>query len=201
MDFSEAQQVGFISAFEEFWSRRPGDGRTKDELCTAAKLLLKGCKQHYQSGVTRVKKIGAVVQGRPDLFASLANELLSEGIDLKAFNKLTDNIFKEFPAANDWLEWWLRDSHAPAIFPARRIMGKSVWDSIPATTNAEEAMHNKIYHGVGQKHTLMDGLRALVKFCDHYKRLYEGAESEPIPFELIVLYLYSFSGCAFWLWS
>ena len=56
-------------------------------------------------------------------------------------------------------------------------MDTETWDALPSTTNAEEAMHNKIYAAVGRKHTLMEGLRALYHFCTHYERLHEGAAS------------------------
>ncbi|KAF8176212.1 hypothetical protein K438DRAFT_1510990, partial [Mycena galopus ATCC 62051] len=61
VDFSDAERLGFIEAFVQFWQRRKDDYRTEKELCQAASALLKGCQQHYRAQVNRVKKISAVV--------------------------------------------------------------------------------------------------------------------------------------------
>ena len=61
VDFSEAERVGFILAFVEFWSLRPGNEHTTEQLNEAATSLLKGCLQHFRSGIARVKRISGVI--------------------------------------------------------------------------------------------------------------------------------------------
>lgn len=49
--------------------------------------------------------------------------------------------------------------------------------SLPETTNAEEAMHWKIYAGLGKKLPLMDGLVGLYAFVRHYEWMTAGVNS------------------------
>ncbi|TFK48637.1 hypothetical protein OE88DRAFT_1615346, partial [Heliocybe sulcata] len=55
MDYGEAQRIGFIEGFVEFWMKQPEDHRTEDELRAKAKQLLKGCHEHFRASVTRIK--------------------------------------------------------------------------------------------------------------------------------------------------
>jgi hypothetical protein len=50
-------------------------------------------------------------------------------------------------------------------------MSEHIWSSIPETTNAEEAMHWKLYSAVGRNHTFLGGLQALYKIAEYYERL------------------------------
>jgi len=43
------------------------------------------------------------------------------------------------------MEWWMRPAHASMLFHSDKKMDIEIWDSIPKTTNAQEAMHWKIY--------------------------------------------------------
>lgn len=40
-------------------------------------------------------------------------------------------------------------------------MDAFIWDSIPDTTNPEEAMHWKLYTALGQNHSIVPGIVAL----------------------------------------
>jgi hypothetical protein len=62
MDFSEAERGGFIEAFVAFWNRREENKRTDSQLRQDAGRILKGCKEHFQAGVTRISRIGGVIQ-------------------------------------------------------------------------------------------------------------------------------------------
>lgn len=61
MDFSEAEKEGFVVAYAEFWLAQADNEFTKEELAAEAEALLKGCRQHFRSGITRVGKISGVV--------------------------------------------------------------------------------------------------------------------------------------------
>jgi len=61
MDFSEAERSGFIEAFVTFWNQRSENDRTDAQLRIDAGHILRGCKEHFQSGVTRISRIGGVV--------------------------------------------------------------------------------------------------------------------------------------------
>jgi hypothetical protein len=71
----------------------------------------------------------------------------------------------------------MRDSHASMLFTTHRKMEAHVWDRMPETNNAEEAMNFKIYAGVGRNHSLLHGLNSLIKVADYYYRLYLGTLS------------------------
>ncbi|TFK35257.1 hypothetical protein BDQ12DRAFT_668748 [Crucibulum laeve] len=118
VDFSEAERVGFCLAFVEFWLSQPDHNHTEKELQEASEKLLRGCVQHFQAGVTRIKKISGVVPpGLADAFEAQAIGLLT-ATDCK--------------------------------------MDPDVWNSIPDSTNAEEAMHWKLYCAAGRNHELME---------------------------------------------
>ncbi|RPD52543.1 hypothetical protein L226DRAFT_433390, partial [Lentinus tigrinus ALCF2SS1-7] len=60
VDFSEAERNGFIDAFIEF-RQNEGTTRSVDDLRSSAQGLLRGCRQHFNSGVTRLSRIGGVI--------------------------------------------------------------------------------------------------------------------------------------------
>lgn len=167
VDFSEAERNGFVEAFVDF-RQKDGTSRTSDDLRAAASKLLKGCRQHFHSGVTRVARIGGVIH--PDkerLFRRLTGDLLTAS-DQEEFHVITHELLVSFPEIKPWLEWWMRDAHASMLFESRRRMNPVLWESMPNTTNAEESMHWRIYSAVGCDHNLMDGIRAILAFVKHF---------------------------------
>ncbi|KAI0683221.1 hypothetical protein BC835DRAFT_1296586, partial [Cytidiella melzeri] len=172
VDFSEAQRLGFIEAFVDFWSTTSGHTHsTREELRKAAQKLLRGCREHFRANVTRISRIDAVVpHDSATAFKSQTNALL-EAPDSKTFLELASALLKSFPKVAPWLSWWLKEEHASMLFTSQRKMSEFIWDLIPETTNAEEAMHWKLYSAVGRNHTLLEGLQALSKVADYYQRL------------------------------
>ncbi|OBZ71233.1 hypothetical protein A0H81_08564 [Grifola frondosa] len=141
MDFSEAERGGFIAAFTRFWRVRSDDVRSDDELAEAATKLLKGCRQHFRAGVTRVKSISGVVSPSDVSAFQRHAEALLNAPDIDTFKECANTLLAAFPKVKPWLSWWLRDAHASMLFDSQRKMEPEIWDSIPETTNAEEAMH------------------------------------------------------------
>jgi hypothetical protein len=176
MDFSEAERLGFILAFVEFWSTHPENCRTREQLESAAGGLLKGCQEHYRAGVTRVSTMaGAVPPEKSDAFKARALGLL----DLQNSEEFLHQallLVQDFPKLKAWMEWWMRPSHAAMLFKTERIMDIDLWDSILNTNNAEEAMNWKLYAACGRNHTFLEGLRSLYAVSGYYKRL-SAAES------------------------
>ncbi|KAJ7658759.1 hypothetical protein DFH06DRAFT_442939 [Mycena polygramma] len=171
LDFSMAERIGFILGFIDFWLQYAPNDRSVDELSDAAAKLLKGCRQHFRNQITRVKKISGVVDpSKTDIFENYARKLLScENMD--DFNHHANEFIVAFPRTESWIRWCMLPAHASMLFPSFRVMNPELWLSIPDTTNAEEAMHWKIYAAIGQFLALMDGLKALYKFAEHYRRL------------------------------
>ena len=178
MDFSEAERGGFIEAFVSFWNRRQENERTDSQLRQDAGRILRGCKEHFRSGVTRISRIGGVIPvEQRESFVKQAIGLLSSPTDIDFRNQARE-IIQNFPNTASWLEWWLRPAHASILFESQRIMDIAIWDSIPDTTNAEEAMHWKLYAAAGKNHTFFEGLRSLQAVSHHYEQLYEARLSK-----------------------
>lgn len=185
VDFSEAERSGFISAFVMFWTSRK-DTRSQPELEIIGQKLLKGCLQHFQAGVTRLAKIsGVVVPEKVDTFRQYI-KYLQDATDVQSFKIHEANLVHDFPKTAQWIKWWTRRPHAQMIFLAFREMNESDWESIPDTTNAEEAMHFTLYKAVGKDNDLLTGLKGIFAFCLSFQRLHEGALREEICYMLVV---------------
>jgi hypothetical protein len=63
------------------------------------------------------------------------------------------------------------------IFESQKLMDASIWDAIPDTTNAEEAMHWKLYAAARRKHSFFEGLKALYAIAVYYARLFNATNS------------------------
>jgi hypothetical protein len=176
MDFSEAERLGFTSAFIEFWTLR-SDGRSHGELSDAAGNLLRGCEEHFRAGVTRVARInGAVPPDLKDAFTERALGLLKCSSS-EEFQHRASLIVRDFPKLKSWMEWWMRPAHATMLFESERNMDVTIWDSLPKTTNAEEAMHWKLYSACGRDHSFMEGMNSLFAVATHYQRLFDGVST------------------------
>lgn len=177
MDFSEAERNGFIKAFISFWLRRPNNARTEDELRVAAQKVLRGCREHFRAGVTRLSRINAVIPPQQsDVFVQRAVALVSLPTQAE-FIERAQLIIRDFPLIGPWLAWWLRPAHASMLFESQKVMDSCLWESIPETTNAEEAMHWKLYSAAGRNHDFFTGIKALYKVAVYYERLYDAEQS------------------------
>lgn len=190
VDFSEAERLGFISALTEYWQTQPGYHGSTQELKDSATKLLRGCWEHYRAGVTRVSRISAAVPIEyKEGFVQHVNNLL-EAPDSKEFNRRADLICRDFPNLTSWMNWWRRPSHASMLFSSERKMDIDIWNSIPETTNAEEAMHWKLYAACGKNHILLKGLWSLYAVAAYYERKYKAALGEPKKY-FKIMYHYS----------
>ena len=72
----------------------------------------------------------------------------------------------------------MHPAHASMLFGLERDMDLEIWDSLPNTTNAEEAMHWKLYSACGRDHSSLEGMNALYAVATHYQQLVDGVSSE-----------------------
>lgn len=159
----------------EFWTARR-DQRTTEELNEAAAGLLRGCQQHFRANVTRLKKIhGVVAVGQEQAFEARTLALL-EAPDQEAFQDRASVVIRDFPMAGRWLRWWMNPGRAIMLFSSEKTMSPQLWMSLPSTTNAEEAMHWKIYSAVGRDHGILEGFLSLLRVSEYYKRLYDAVQ-------------------------
>ncbi|KAF8069336.1 hypothetical protein FPV67DRAFT_1415419, partial [Lyophyllum atratum] len=137
--------------------------------------LIRGCQEHFRAGVTRVSRIsGAVPPNMTEYFVARAMALL-DAPDTGEFLSRCALIIRDYPKLESWLSWWMRPGNASRLFESERAMDIDVWDSLPSTTNAEEAMHWKLYSGCGKDHNFLGGMRALHAAAVYYERLHHGA--------------------------
>ncbi|KAJ3925681.1 MAG: hypothetical protein NXY57DRAFT_948889 [Lentinula lateritia] len=172
IDFSQAEREGWIEAFVDIWTSIPSDTRTPEQLRERAQELLKGCREHYRASVSRIKKMIGVVGNSGDHFENLALGLLDLSSS-KEFQQHVGELRASFPLANGWIAWWIREEHASMLFKSQRRMEPALWSSMPDTTNAEEAMHWRLYTAQGKNHTLFTGLQALHTVAKHFHALYD----------------------------
>lgn len=171
MDFSDAERLGFILAFTDFWTEL-GDGQSEEELKAAAKAVLKGCREHFRAVVTRLSKVSKIISSEnSDAFRRRALALLDLSSS-KQFLQEAKKLERDFDGIGPWIEWWTRPDHAAMLFASERTMEPELWDMIPETTDAEEAMHFRFYKAVGTHHKFMDGLGKLWTIADSFTRLF-----------------------------
>jgi hypothetical protein len=155
---------------------------TTNARSAAATLLLKGCRQHFRAGVTRVKKISGVI---PPAQAQGFEERVLGLLELESLEAVT-LLIHDFPNIHDWISWWSHRHHAPLLFESHRSMDAVTWQSIPESTNAEEAMHWKLYAAAGRDHDLLEGLRALHRMAEYFEKRLAAVKSTCQPFPEMV---------------
>lgn len=177
MDFSEAQAKGFCMAFVEAFIEL-SDPRSAVNLYDTAQNLLRGCEVHFKDGATRVSRISAVVppEKRADFQRRMFGLLKAKTVD--EFNDGCSAVVKLYPKSQEYIAWWRRPAHARKLFSSTRTMDLRLWESMPSTNNAEEAMHSKIYAAIGKDQSLLEGLRRLVAFVRLFEILHESARSK-----------------------
>jgi len=176
MDFSMAQSNAFCHAFADVF-RELGDHRSWIDLKETAGTLLRGCKVHFRTSVNRIAKLSAVVApNHKAAFIQLATGLL-DCTSPAEFNEGCEEIKRQFPGATNWITWWRRPNVASKLFEGMKTMDPQLWESAPSTTNAEEAMHSKMYAHIGRGHQLLAGLRRLFQLERMFSMMHAHAAS------------------------
>ncbi|KAF7315333.1 hypothetical protein MIND_00047900 [Mycena indigotica] len=157
VDHCEAQSKGFKEAFMDLRTLHAADGRTPAQLLQAATSLLKGW---------------VVAPDRKSEFKKLTYSLLKADT-MDSLNITVAELKRDFPHAKAWVEWWMRPAHAVMLFECARSMHPELWKSLPETTNAEEAMHHRIYRMVGRHLSLNKGIPGLIAIVKTFERQYK----------------------------
>lgn len=180
MDFSQAERNGFIRGFIDFWIQRSDDKRTRQELQVAAERLLKGCREHFRAGVTRISRIGGAVDASmTETFVGRALALLDAPTS-QDFVVHATRLTRDFPKLKSWMDWWMRPSVASMLFESERKMDTELWNSMPLDNNAEESMHWKLYSACGRNHEFLEGMHSLFAVAAHFERIHVAASREYI---------------------
>lgn len=93
--------------------------------------------------------------------------------DMDDFNGVADDLVTHFPMLEDWMAWWRQPRNAAMIFRSHRTMDQKLWDSLPDTTNAQEAVNWVLYSCVGYRHEAFEGIIGLINFAESMEALYD----------------------------
>ncbi|OAW00018.1 hypothetical protein PTTG_25145 [Puccinia triticina 1-1 BBBD Race 1] len=160
VDFSKAQQRGFVAAYMEvFGESDPNEALRK----------LKGCREHFGQSITRVKRNRAVIMADEHaLFESKCLGLLQPcEDDGPTHDEKVDKMRHRFPKIKVWLDWWTMADVEAMLFPSRRKMLEDCPNGdngLPSSTNAQESMHRVYYMFSSGKKTLKGGFAELYAF-------------------------------------
>ncbi|OAV87839.1 hypothetical protein PTTG_29266 [Puccinia triticina 1-1 BBBD Race 1] len=164
VDFSKAQQRGFVAAYMEvFGESNPNKALRK----------LKGCRKHFWQSITRVKRNHAVIMAdKQALFESKCLGLLQPcEDDGPTHNEKVEEMWRRFPKNKAWLDWWTMADVKAMLFPSHRKMLEDCPNGdngLPSSTNAQESMHRVYYMfsyvGFSGKKTLKAGFAELYAF-------------------------------------
>jgi hypothetical protein len=130
LDFADSQRKGFLRAIGQYLLNKEGKLDTEDDFVEQADArgqtfskYVHGCYFHFKQSVQKLQSTKAIV---PDEKSKKWNKciklLMSE--DEKDFQQAVDDIPDEFPAAENWLRWWLMPVHAEMIFPSQKKMSQ-----------------------------------------------------------------------------
>ncbi|KAF5339687.1 hypothetical protein D9758_014895 [Tetrapyrgos nigripes] len=173
VDFSDAQRLGFISAFVDCFMDWKDNTRTRAELEKAAQELIKGCKYHFEKSMTRVSRLGNHVPPESrDNFLETCRQMV-ETENSGVFNQLVKIMQERWPGLEAWQRWWLAPEHASMIFRSQRTMDSTLASKLPDTTNAEESLHSVIYTIAGQNKDIVPGCDGLLLVSQHFQGLYD----------------------------
>ncbi|KAF5338688.1 hypothetical protein D9758_017577 [Tetrapyrgos nigripes] len=173
VDFSDAQRLGFISAFTDYFIRQEDNTRTRTELENAAQSLIKGCRYHFEKSVTHVARLSNHVP--PDSRAEF-EELCRQMViaeNSAVFDRVVKIMKETWPGLEAWLNWWLAPEHASMIFHSQQKMDSKLASKLPDTTNAEESVHSVIYQIAGKNKDIIQGFDGLLKVMRHFQRMHD----------------------------
>lgn len=181
MDLNQPQRIGYERAFIRLWVHVPDPlQRTEAELLEAAGALLRACIQHFRTGLIRLSKVvTSITNGSPQAFLDRGFALLNSK-DTNEFRANCDILLVDYPDIKPWMAWYKREPVARMLFKSECTMESYIWDSIPETTNAEEAMHWKLYVGLGRDHDFFYGIEAILKAAQHFEQCWRAAKREYI---------------------
>jgi hypothetical protein len=74
---------------------------------------------------------------------------------------------------------------ATMLFSSQRLMEEHIVESIPNTTNAEEAMHWRFYSAAGRDHSFMHGMMSLYKIAVDFECQFEAVNSTYLPVSIL----------------
>lgn len=179
MDLSQPQRIGYERAFIRLWVHVPDPmHRTEAELQEAAGALLRACIQHFRTGLIRLSKVvTSIANSSPQTFLDRGFALL-ESKNTDDFRTNCDVLLVDYPIIKPWMAWYKREPVARMLFKSQSTMEASIWDSIPETTNAEEAMHWKLYAGLGRDHDFFYGIEAILRASQHFEQRWDAVKRE-----------------------
>ena len=182
MDFSQAQLQGSDNAFVRFSSEDPNNTRTEAELRIAAQKRHRGCEYHFDSQITRVERIIAIVPvDKRRAFKKYARSLkMAESYT--EFLRRAKALVTRFPRAKRWVDWWTQPPIANMLILDRSAGSSDNCLNLPETTNAQEAAHFSMYCRQGKKHELITGLKKCYAIAKEHETSWDAVKRQYLKF-------------------
>ena len=158
MDFSLAQRNGFIAAFEA----------TFPVSRISANSLLKGCYHRWCQSIQWLVSYHAIVLPEKKTDFEDLTHIMYMIKGKNGFQLAVHQLWKEFPNAERWLDWWTHDGVAAMIFQSKEILKDQLANNATRTTNGIEAFHRDLYHVV-QKKLIVDTLKQIFSYLQNTK--------------------------------
>ncbi|KAI7873494.1 hypothetical protein K492DRAFT_200648 [Lichtheimia hyalospora FSU 10163] len=159
MDFSDAQRIAFIQAYQEITGRDDGI------------KYIKGCRVHFKRSVLKMAQAYKQQKGsdrnEKKKITKLATSLTLAKSE-KEYDDILHNLQTKFQLARSWIEWWNRDDVRTTIFPAVSRMKPELEAHETTDTNAVESFHNEVYRRMKKRSTsLVANLRKTLQLIQN----------------------------------
>ena len=182
MDFSAAQQAAFEEEYISFIaSQDPTFASMTVDMQEAHRKLLqaeaqtmhRGCEVHYGRSLLRLRSNGSLVPPeKMSRFNSITTGMRSPDVTPEEFLAMVAEFQAEFPKLAGWLDWWLRPTVAPTIFPSctRTVATRLLETS--ATSNPVEGQHSLLHRATRTDLDVLEGIRYLYKHMARFEKQY-----------------------------
>ena len=190
MDFSAAQQAAFEEEYVDFIAGKdPTFPSMTVDLQEAHRKLLqaeaqtmhRGCEVHYGCSLLRLRSNGSLVPPeKMSRFNSITAGMRSPDVTPEEFLAMVAEFRVDFPKLAGWLDWWLRPTVAPTIFPSctRTVATRLLETS--ATSNPIEGQHSLLHRATRTDLDVLEGIRYLYKHMARFEKQYLAIEGNKI---------------------
>ena len=117
----------------------------EEKLRNEARLLHRGCREHFRGSVSRISHDGWYISPSSQLaFENLAARMCDTPSSVE-YRQIVSEIQQRWPNTKTWMAWWIRPDNSRLIMQSQMEMTAELQIETQASTNGEEALHHVIY--------------------------------------------------------